>query len=155
VVPVFDQRSLVNMKQKGHNAMVDEGESHSIIQFEGVGLRCGNGPEILSDITFVLNRRSFHFLTGPSGAGKTLLLRLMYLATRPTRSLVTLFGRDVSSLRRRQLAKLRREIGLIFQDFRLLAHLSVFDNVALPLRITATPEENHRHTRGRGAPLRS
>ena len=144
MVPVFDQGSLVNVKGKGHNPMVDEGESHSIIQFAGVGLRYGNEPEILSDITFVLNRGSFHFLTGPSGAGKTSLLRLMYLAMRPTRGLVTLFGRDISSLRRRQLAGLRRKIGVIFQDFRLLAHLSVFDNVALPLRITATPEDEVR-----------
>lgn len=124
--------------------MVAEGGSPSIIQFEGVGLRYGNGPEILSDITFALSHGSFHFLTGPSGAGKTSLLRLMYLAMRPTRGLVTLFGRDLSGMGRRQLAGFRRQIGVIFQDFRLLAHLSVFDNVALPLRIIATPENEVR-----------
>ena len=124
--------------------MVAGGENHSIIEFEGVGLRYGNGPEVLSDMTFVLNRGSFHFLTGSSGAGKTSLLRLMYLAIRPTRGFVRLFGRDISNLRRSQLAGLRREIGIVFQDLRLIGALSVFDNVALPLRIAATPEDEVR-----------
>ena len=124
--------------------MVAEGANRGIIQFEGVGLRYGNGPEVLSDITFVLSRGSFHFLTGPSGAGKTSLLRLMYLAMRPTRGLVTLFGHDLSGMGRRQLAGLRRQIGVVFQNFRLLGHLSVFDNVALPLRIIGTPENEVR-----------
>ena len=141
---MFDQRSLVEAKEKGQNAMVVGGGNHNIIEFEGVGLRYGNGPEVLSDMTFVLNPGSFHFLTGPSGAGKTSMLRLMYLAMRPTRGLVTLFGRDIANLRRWQLAELRREIGIVFQDFRLIAPLSVFDNVALPLRIAATPEDEVR-----------
>ena len=118
--------------------------SDSVIEFEGVGLRYGQGPEVLRDITLALSRGSYHFLTGPSGAGKTSLLRLMYLAMRPTRGLISLFGQDVSAMGRRQLAAVRRQIGTIFQDFRLLGHLSVFDNVALPLRIIATPEDTVR-----------
>lgn len=116
----------------------------SIVHFESVGFRYGNGPEILRDITFFLNRGSFHFLTGPSGAGKTSLLRLMYLAMKPTRGLITLFGHDLSTVGRRQLPALRRQIGVVFQDFRLIGHISVFDNVALPLRIVATPEDEVR-----------
>lgn len=124
--------------------MATEDESQSVIQFQSVCLRYGHGPEVLRDITFVLGRGSYHFLTGPSGAGKTSLLRLMYLAMRPTRGLVTVFGHNVAAMRRRRLAAVRRQIGVVFQDFRLLGHLSVFDNVALPLRIIATPEDTVR-----------
>ena len=109
-----------------------------MIRFENVGLRYGVGPEVLSDITFLLEPGSFHFLTGQSGAGKSSLLRLMYLALKPSRGLVTLFGRDVATLRRSDLPDLRRRIGVVFQEFRLLDHLTALENVALPLRITDT-----------------
>ena len=134
----MDQRLLVIVKEKGHNTMVAKGESHSIIQFEGVSLGYGNGRRILIDMTFVLNPGSFHFLGRPSGAGKTSRLRSMDLPVRPTRGVVTLPGRDISSLRRPQRAGLRRKVGVVFQDVRRLARLSVFDNVALPPKIIAT-----------------
>jgi cell division transport system ATP-binding protein len=102
---------------------------------EGVGMRYGRAAEVLRDISFDLAPGSFHFLTGPSGAGKTSLLKLIYLAERPSRGLVSLFGRDVATTPRRDLPHLRRRIGVVFQDYRLLDHLSVFDNAALPLRI--------------------
>jgi cell division transport system ATP-binding protein len=111
---------------------------------EDVGLRYGAGPEILHDVTFTLAPGSFHFLVGPSGAGKSSLLRLMYLTQRPTRGVVSLFGRDVASLKRNDLPEVRRRIGVIFQDFRLIEHLSAFDNVALPLRITGVRESEIR-----------
>ena len=107
-----------------------------IVQFENVGLRYGLGPEILQDISFRLEPSSFHFLIGPSGAGKSSLLKLMYLAHRPTRGKVSLFGRNISTLPRKDLPSVRRRIGVVFQEFRLLNHLSAFDNVALPLRVT-------------------
>ena len=107
----------------------------SIVEFERVGLRYGTGSEVLRDLDFRLPRGSFTFLTGPSGAGKTSLLRLLYLAQRPTRGTVRLFGEEVNDLDRDALPALRRRIGVVFQDFRLVRHLSVFDNVALPLRI--------------------
>src|SRR5262249_55005485 len=91
-----------------------------------------------------LEAGSFHFLTGPSGAGKTTLLRLICLAERPTRGQIALFERDVAGLGRNQAAELRRKIGIVFQDFRLLPHLSAFDNVALPLRIAREPESRVR-----------
>jgi len=106
-----------------------------LIRFQGVSLRYGNGPHVLRDVTFHLEPGSFHFLVGPSGAGKSSLLRLMYLALRPVRGTITMFGREISATPRRELPALRRRIGIVFQDFRLLDHLSVFENVALPLRI--------------------
>ncbi|HTQ13012.1 MAG TPA: cell division ATP-binding protein FtsE [Rhizomicrobium sp.] len=106
-----------------------------MVRFENVGMRYGPGPEVLRDVTFRLDAGSFTFLTGPSGAGKTTLLKLMYLAEPPSRGLITLFGEELASLRRKAFPALRRRIGVVFQDFRLLAHLSAFDNVALPLRL--------------------
>ena len=106
-----------------------------MLQFDNVGMRYGAGPEVLRDVTFVLDAGSFTFLTGASGAGKSTLLRLMYLAEPPTRGLITLFGCDLATARRSRFPALRRRIGVVFQDFRLLDHLSAFDNVALPLRL--------------------
>ncbi|WP_342640677.1 cell division ATP-binding protein FtsE [Rhodoligotrophos ferricapiens] len=115
-----------------------------MIRLENVGLRYGKGREVLRDVSFELANGSFHFLTGPSGAGKTSLLRLLFLSLKPTRGVISLFNRDVSSLSRRQLPDLRRRIGVVFQDFRLLNHLSTFDNVALPLRVRGERVEHYR-----------
>lgn len=112
----------------------------TVVQFENVGIRYGAGPEVLRDVSFVLPEASFNFLTGVSGAGKSSLLRLMYLANRPNRGLVTMFGRNVTSVTRQELPAIRRNIGVVFQDFRLLNHLNVFDNVALPLRVSGATE---------------
>ena len=112
-----------------------------MIKFEHVGLRYGIGPEVLSDINFTLKAGSFHFLCGPSGAGKTSLMSLLYLGRKPTRGLVTMFGQNIGSLAREELIPLRQKIGVVFQDFRLLNHLSAFDNVALPLRIQGVTEK--------------
>jgi cell division transport system ATP-binding protein len=106
-----------------------------LVRFENVGMRYGTGPEVLRDISFKLEPGSFHFLTGPSGAGKSSLLKLLYLAHKPSRGLVTLFDQDIATAPRGALPALRRRIGVVFQDFRLLDHLSAFENVALPLRI--------------------
>lgn len=119
-----------------------------MIKFEHVGLRYGIGPEVLEDISFTLEPGSFHFLTGPSGSGKTSLMSLMYLGRKPTRGLVTMFGQNINQLGREQLSSLRQRIGVVFQDFRLLPHLSAFDNVALPLRILGRPEEEIQNNVG-------
>ncbi len=116
-----------------------------MVRFENVGLRYGLGPEVLRDVTFRVEPHSFQFLTGPSGAGKTSLLRLLFLSLRPTRGLVTLFGHDVARLSKDALATLRRRIGIVFQDFRLLDHLSVYENIALPLRVLGMDEATYRH----------
>jgi cell division transport system ATP-binding protein len=115
-----------------------------VVRFENVGLRYGLGPEVLRDLTFHIEPHSFQFLTGPSGAGKSSLLRLLFLALKPTRGLITLFDQDVATLPRDKLAVLRRRIGVVFQDFRLLDHLTTFDNVALPLRILGREESTYR-----------
>src|SRR6266542_5273075 len=99
-----------------------------VVRFEHVGLRYGLGPEVLRDLTFHIDQRSFQFLTGPSGAGKTSLLRLLFLSLRPTRGLVTLFGQDVSLLGKDQVANMRRRIGVVFQDFRLIDHMTTYEN---------------------------
>ena len=102
------------------------------------------GPEILSDLTFRVAPNSFQFLTGPSGAGKTSLLRLMLLSMRPTRGLVRIFGKEASSITRREIPQIRRRIGVVFQDFRLLDHLTTYENVALPLRVRGREESGYR-----------
>ena len=112
-----------------------------MIKLEHVGLRYGVGPEILSDVNFQLDPGSFHFLSGPSGAGKTSLMSLLYLGRRPTRGLLTMFGQNIGELNRQQISKLRQRIGVVFQDFRLLNHMSAFDNIALPLRINGESEK--------------
>lgn len=116
------------------------GEENSIVQFANVGLRYGTDREVLSDISFTLYPGSFYFLTGASGAGKTSMLKLLYLAQRPSRGMISMFGEDVITLERKALPNFRRRIGVVFQDFRLVPHLTAFDNVALPLRISGMPE---------------
>ena len=111
-----------------------------VVRFENVGLRYGLGPEVLQDVSFALAPGSFHFLMGPSGAGKSSLLKLMYMAHKPSRGLITLFGNDIATCPRGTLPSLRRKVGVVFQEFRLLKHLSAFDNVALPLRVAGAPE---------------
>ena len=115
-----------------------------MLRFENVGLRYGLGPEVLRDLTFAIEPNSFQFLTGPSGAGKTSLLRLMFLALKPTRGLVKVFGRDIVTLPPRELPSLRRRVGVVFQDFRLLDHMTTYENVALPLRVAGRDEASYR-----------
>jgi cell division transport system ATP-binding protein len=116
-----------------------------MVRFENVGMRYGSGPEVLRDISFSLEPGSFTFLTGLSGAGKTTLLKLIYIAEPPSRGLITLFGAELATARRRELPALRRRIGVVFQDFRLLDHLSAFDNVALPLRLAGKRVSDFSH----------
>lgn len=102
------------------------------------------GPEILRDLTFDIPKKSFHFLTGPSGAGKTTLLRLLFMSLHPTRGNISMFGRSISDIPRDELPLLRRRIGIVFQDFRLLNHLTTYENVALPLRVRGKEEATYR-----------
>jgi cell division transport system ATP-binding protein len=118
--------------------------SGKVFRFENVGLRYGMGPEILRDISFHIPERSFQVLSGPSGAGKTTLLRLLFLSLKPTRGLITVFGKDRSRIMRRELPMLRRRIGVVFQDFRLLDHMTTYENVALPLRVRGREEASYR-----------
>ena len=114
-----------------------------MIQFENVGLSYGNEPEILSDLSFKVAAGAFHFLTGPSGAGKTSLLKLFLLSLRPTTGSITMFGKKVNKLNQDRLLQLRRHIGIVFQEFRLLDHLTTYENVALPLRVLGQSETEY------------
>jgi cell division transport system ATP-binding protein len=119
-----------------------------VVVFDGVAARYRSGPPILSSVSFVLQPGSFHFLVGPSGAGKSSILKLMHLAMRPAAGRIELFGRDSGDLSRQDRAAMRRRIGVVFQDFRLIDNLSATDNVALPLRIAGFAEpEIRRHVR--------
>ena len=124
--------------------MVSETGETRLVRFDNVGLRYGLGAETLRDLSFSIEPHSFQFLTGPSGAGKTTLLRLMLLSLQPTRGLITLFGREISTLDKDAITALRRRIGVVFQDFRLLDHLTTYENVALPLRVRGRSESSYR-----------
>jgi len=115
-----------------------------VIRFENVGLRYGFGAEVLRDLSFHIDSNSFQFLTGPSGAGKTSLLRLLFLSLKPTRGLISMFNQDITTLTKDNRATLRRRIGIVFQDFRLLDHLTTYENVALPFRVLGKEEDSYR-----------
>ncbi|MGC1778793.1 MAG: cell division ATP-binding protein FtsE [Xanthobacteraceae bacterium] len=115
-----------------------------MIRFENVGLRYGLGSEVLRDLSFRIDSHSFQFLTGPSGAGKTSLLRMLFLSLKPTRGLISMFDLDTASLTKDARATLRRRIGIVFQDFRLLEHMTTYENVALPLRVLGHDELSYR-----------
>jgi cell division transport system ATP-binding protein len=115
-----------------------------IVRLEEVSMRYDDGPEVLSGLDFALAPGSFHFVTGPSGAGKTSLLRLLALAAQPSAGRIELFGQDLARLPARSRPALRRRIGVVFQDLLLLDHLSAFDNAALPLRISGNRPSAYR-----------
>jgi len=115
-----------------------------LVRFENVGLRYGMGTEVLKDISFSVEPQSFQFLTGPSGAGKTTLLRLILMSLKPTRGFISLFGQDASQLTKDDISAIRRRIGVVFQDFRLLDHLTTYENVALPLFVQGQEESTYR-----------
>jgi cell division transport system ATP-binding protein len=111
-------------------------EAGSVIRLSNVALRYGGGHEVLRGVTFHLRPGSFHFLTGPSGSGKTSLLRLLFMSIEPSGGHMHVLGQDITRVTPSKRAQLRRRIGIVFQDFRLLDHLTTWENVALPLRVT-------------------
>ncbi|MEO0400090.1 MAG: cell division ATP-binding protein FtsE [Pseudomonadota bacterium] len=115
-----------------------------VVSFKDVSLAYGEGGDVLRNISFNLDAGEFRFLTGPSGAGKTSLLKLIYLAHKPTGGRLSLFDEDVTDAPREALPALRRRIGVVFQEFRLLAHLTAFENVSLPMRIAGVNQNHYR-----------
>jgi cell division transport system ATP-binding protein len=140
-------RQILDFAQGVHDDRTgspDGPDEPPVLRLTDVGMRYGRAPETLSDINFSLAPGSFHFITGPSGAGKSSLLKLIYMDERPSRGFIRLFGQDLAAAPRRALPPLRRRIGVVFQDFRLLDHLSAFDNVALPLRLARRKPADYR-----------
>ncbi|MFN0218315.1 MAG: cell division ATP-binding protein FtsE [Hyphomicrobium sp.] len=115
-----------------------------MIRLTNVGLKYDRGPEVLVDVNFHLRPGSFHFLHGASGAGKTSLLRLMFMSLHPTRGNLQMFNEDISRVSPQKRAQLRRRIGIVFQDFRLLDHLTIWENVALPLQVIGKKPNDYR-----------
>lgn len=112
----------------------------NVISFANVAARYDGGNEVLSDVSFNINSHSFYFLTGASGAGKTTLLRLIYHLHAQSRGQIKLFGKNTAGLTHDEISGVRRKMAIVFQEYSLISHLSVFDNVALPLRVRGTNE---------------
>ena len=110
-----------------------------MIQFERVSKRYPNGREALTNVGFFVERGELVFITGRSGAGKSTLLKLIALIERPTRGTVSVNGHSIGTLKARHIPAYRRQIGMVFQDHKLLADRPVFDNVALPLVVAGAP----------------
>ena len=115
-----------------------------ILRFEDVAMRYGRAEEVLRDVNFEVETGSFHFITGASGAGKSSLLKLIYLAEKPSRGRIEMLGRDVVRMPAEERMRMRRRIGVVFQELRLLEHLTAFDNAALPLRIAGHKPQEYR-----------
>jgi cell division transport system ATP-binding protein len=115
-----------------------------VIRLQTVGLKYPRGTEVLRDVTFHLRPGSFHFLTGPSGSGKTSLLRLLFMSMQPTRGQIFILGQDISRIAPAKRAQIRRRIGIVFQDFRLLDHMTTWENVAMPLRVTGKHIDHYK-----------
>ncbi len=115
-------------------------EEKTAISFANVAARYDGTPEILTDVSFNISSGSFYFLSGASGAGKTTLLRLIYQLHKPSRGQIKLYGQTTNEMTRDEITKIRQKMAIVFQDYSLLSHLTVFDNVALPLRVRGMPE---------------
>ncbi|MCI5634530.1 MAG: ATP-binding cassette domain-containing protein [Alphaproteobacteria bacterium] len=115
--------------------------SQPIIDLQNVSVGYERSGDVLQNVYFSLLPGSFTFITGKSGAGKTTLLNMLYLVKKPNKGILKVFGNNINFSNRDTLAELRQKIGVVFQNFRLLEHLSVFDNIALPLRVRGMGEK--------------
>ena len=116
-------------------------EEKTIISFANVAATYDTATEVLTDVSFNISNGAFYFLSGASGAGKTTLLRLIYQLHKPLRGQIKLFGKNTAELSRDDIATLRHKMAIVFQEYSLLSHMTVFDNVALPLRVRGISEQ--------------
>ncbi len=114
-------------------------EGKTVISFANVSANYENGNDVLLDVSFNISNGAFYFLTGASGAGKTTLLRLIYQLHKPSTGQIKLFGQDCESLSRNDISLLRHKMAIVFQEYSLISHMNVFENVALPLRVRGFP----------------
>ena len=116
-------------------------EEKTAISFANVAAAYDNANEVLSDVSFNISGGNFYFLSGASGAGKTTLLRLIYMLHKPLRGQIKLFGKNTADMSRDDIAKMHDKMAIVFQEYSLLSHMTVFDNVALPLRVRGIAED--------------
>ena len=116
-------------------------EEKTTISFANVAAKYDGTPEILTDVSFNISSGAFYFLTGASGAGKTTLLRLIYQLHKPARGQIKIFGKTTNDMTRDEITQIRQKMAIVFQEYSLLSHLSVFDNIALPLRVRGLGED--------------
>lgn len=112
-----------------------------MIALEHVAAGYVPGQDILKDVSLTLLPGSFHFLAGPSGAGKSTLLSLLSLQHRASKGRIHMFGEEVTKMSRHELPRLRRRVGIVHQDFRLLDHLTVAENVGMPLKVAGESDK--------------
>ncbi len=115
--------------------MLQKKKTEDVISFDNVSLSFGPDNKIFSNLDIIIPKGSFHFLTGPSGAGKSTFLKMVYLSQHQTAGSVFLFARNTLHINHSEIPYIRRKIGVVFQDFRLIPTLNILDNVALPLRV--------------------
>lgn len=116
-------------------------EGKTIISFANVSANYENGHDVLSNVSFNVSSGAFYFLTGASGAGKTTLLRLIYQLHKPSKGQIKLFGKECDSLSRDDVSAMRHKMAIVFQEYSLISHMTVFENVALPLRVRGFPND--------------
>ncbi len=116
-------------------------EEKTSISFANVAASYDGGADVLTDVSFNIRPGAFYFLSGASGAGKTTLLRLIYQLHKPSRGQIKLFGRVTNDMSRDEIAEMRHKMAIVFQEYSLLSHLTVFDNIALPLRVRGVAED--------------
>lgn len=126
---------LIGLDKKGADARNSRRIRIKMIQLTNVSKIYSNGARALVDISLKIDKGEFVFLVGPSGAGKSTLIRLLYREELPTRGQVTMNGKNLIRMREREVPQLRRNIGVVFQDFRLLPNKTVFENVAFALEV--------------------
>ncbi len=134
------RRIFFLLTEKNFFTMIHTMEDNTAISFANVAAAYDDKSEVLTDVSFNISAGAFYFLSGASGAGKTTLLRLIYQLHKPLRGQIKLFGRVTNEMSRNDIAHMRHKMAIVFQEYSLLSHLTVFDNIALPLRVRGMGE---------------